>query len=206
MRVTTIISRVLAAITIAAGLMLSTPTAFAHCDTLTGPVVTDARLALQKGDVTPVLKWIRAEYEAEIRSAFGRTTAVRALGAEARDLADRYFFETVVRLHRAGEGEPYAGLKDTAPDPIIVLADQALTSGSANELTTKINGHLAKVIAERFKAAADARTRKDASVEAGRAFVEAYVNYTHYLEVVHTAIAATAAHQHDAKPPHAPRP
>ncbi len=35
--------------------------AFAHCDTLDGPVVKDARLALDKGDVTGLLKWVRKE-------------------------------------------------------------------------------------------------------------------------------------------------
>ena len=31
----------------------------AHCDTLDGPVVTTAKAALEKGDVTPLLKWVR---------------------------------------------------------------------------------------------------------------------------------------------------
>ena len=42
------------------------PFAFAHCDTLDGPVVKTARAALEKGDVTPILKWVTNEYETEI--------------------------------------------------------------------------------------------------------------------------------------------
>ena len=75
---------------------------FAHCDTLDGPVVKEAQLALEKGDVTGLLKWVRKEHEQEIRDAFARSLAVRVKGKEARELADRYFFETLVRVHRAG--------------------------------------------------------------------------------------------------------
>jgi len=92
-------------------LVASPENASAHCDTLNGPVVTAARVALQRGDVTPVLKWVKSTEEREVRDAFRRTMAVRGASAEARDLADLYFFETLVRLHRQGEGEPYTGLK-----------------------------------------------------------------------------------------------
>lgn len=79
---------------------------YAHCDTLGGPVVAVAKQALEKGDVTPVLKWVKKENEGEIRAAFKKTLTVRSKGPEARELADMYFFETLVRLHRAGEGPP----------------------------------------------------------------------------------------------------
>jgi len=75
--------------------------AFAHCDTLDGPVVAMARIALDKGDVTPLLKWVRPEEEKEIRAAFQKTLAMRAKGSEAKEFADMYFFETLVRIHRA---------------------------------------------------------------------------------------------------------
>ena len=57
--------------------------ACAHCDTLDGPVVMAARAALEKGDVTPVLKWVKKENEEEIRALFKKTLAVRSKGAEA---------------------------------------------------------------------------------------------------------------------------
>ena len=87
------------------------PFVFAHCDTLDGPVVKTARAALEKGDVTPILKWVKKENEAEIRDLFKKTLSVRSKGKEAQELADMYFLETLVRVHRAGEGEPYTGLK-----------------------------------------------------------------------------------------------
>lgn len=109
--------------------------AFAHCDTLDGPVVQTARTALEKGDVTPLLKWVQADDEKEIRTAFQKTLAVRTKGAEAKELADMYFFETLVRIHRAGEGAPYTGLKPgEAVDPAVALADRALETGSVDKL------------------------------------------------------------------------
>jgi hypothetical protein len=42
---------------LALGVWLVPRIAGAHCDTLDGPVVMTAKAALEKGDVTPVLKW-----------------------------------------------------------------------------------------------------------------------------------------------------
>jgi hypothetical protein len=194
----TVVNRLIVAIVCAGCWLLSAGVASAHCDTMAGPVVTDAKVALQKGDVTPILKWIRKDDEAEIRSAFAKTIAVRAMGPEARDLADRYFFETLVRVHRAGEGQPFTGLKDESIDPVIVMTDKALADGSAEELIAKVSNHMAAAIGEQFKKVAAAKKNKDASVEAGREYVEAYVSYTHFVEGVHAAIVSTGGHQHAA--------
>jgi hypothetical protein len=101
---------------------LLSPRAFAHCDTMDGPVVLAAKTALDHKDVTPVLKWIKKNDEAEIKAAFAKTLAVRTKGPEARELADQFFFETFVRIHRAGEGAPFTGLKPAgtplAPPPL----------------------------------------------------------------------------------------
>ena len=42
----------------------------AHCDTLDGPVVATAKAALEKGDITPVLKWVKGDDEREIKEGF----------------------------------------------------------------------------------------------------------------------------------------
>lgn len=171
--------------------------AWAHCDTVSGPVIQEANEALEKGDVTPVLKWVKKEYEAEISAAFARAIAVRKKGADVKELADRYFIETLVRLHRAGEGEPYAGIKDEPPDVIVAMADKALADGSAAQMIKEINAHTAKAIEEKFRHALESRKNKDISVEAGREYVEAYVNYMHFVEGVHHAIMSTGGHKHD---------
>src|SRR3990172_5644367 len=97
-----IISGILSLISI---LFLRLNTVFAHCDTMDGPVVVEARAALEKGEVTPALKWVKPEYEEEVKAAFAKAIQVRSKGPEAKEVADAYFLETLVRLHRSGEGE-----------------------------------------------------------------------------------------------------
>ncbi len=179
----------------AVGITLGAGPASAHCDTVNGPVVAAARLALEKGDVTPVLKWVKPAAEAEIRSAFEQTLAVRKAGPQARELADRYFFETLVRIHRAGEGAPYTGLKaaDTPVEPAVREADRALDgSASIDTLVTLVTGDVASGIRQRWQRAEEARKHANDSVEAGREYVEAYVDSVHYVENLHLAAGARA--------------
>jgi hypothetical protein len=173
------------------------PFVFAHCDTLDGPVVKTAQAALAKGDVTPILKWVTKENEADVQDLFKKTLAVRSKGNDAQELADRYFLETLVRLHRAGEGEPYTGLKPAGlVEPAVIEADKALESGSADSLVKLITDTAAKGIRERFDRAKEAKKHADHSVAAGRAFVEAYVQFTHYVERLHLDAAIQAGHHH----------
>lgn len=167
----------------------------AHCDTLDGPVVVDAKLALEKGDVTPVLKWVKPELEAQIREAFKRTMDVRTKGPEAQALADQYFFETLVRIHREGEGAPYTGLKPAGQvPPGIALADKALEKGSMEELQKTLSEHMTAGLRERFAKTVEAKKHAGESVESGREFVEAYVVFIHYVEGLVEAIHGSGAH------------
>lgn len=178
----------------------------AHCDTLEGPVVQTARAALDKGDVTPLLKWVRADSEAEIRQAFQQTLVVRAKGPEAKELADRYFFETLVRIHRAGEGAPYTGLKGgETVDHAVAMADKALESGAVDALVEVLSKAMASGIRERFAQARETRQHAEESVAAGRKFVEAYVAFTHYVEGLHGLIKGGAAHHGAAEGEKAPQ-
>jgi hypothetical protein len=175
--------------------IVSSENAFAHCDTLDGPVVQTARIALEKGDVTPLLKWVQADDEKEIRTAFQKTLAVRAKGAEAKELADMYFFETLVRIHRAGEGAPYTGLKPgEAVDPAVALADRALETASVDKLVNVLTEAMSNGIRERFQHAKETQKYADDSVTAGREFVKTYVIFTHYAEGLHATIKANADH------------
>lgn len=172
--------------TICIGIWFIPGIAGAHCDTLAGPVVMTAKIALEKGDVTPVLKWVKKEYETEIREAFKKTLIVRGKSKEAKELADMYFFETLVRLHRAGEGAPYTGLKiGEAVEPIIADADKALESGSVDNLVKLVTNAAATGIRKRFAHIKETKKHAEESVEAGRKFVEAYVEFTHYVERLH---------------------
>lgn len=190
-----------------AALTLAPLPTFAHCDTLDGPVVKAAEKALEQRDVRLVLPWVQGHDEAEIRQTFDHTLAVRQLGPQARALADRFFFETLVRVHRAGEGAPYAGLKPAGTDlgPIVPAADRALTAGDVKPLIQRLQAHLSERVQAKFK---DALTRREFApdqVAAGREYVRAYVEFVHYVEGIHAALVA-AGHAHEPGPatePHA---
>lgn len=193
----------LASVLVGAGLMFP-QTAHAHCDTMDGPVVLAAQAALKQGDVTPVLKWVKAEAEAEIKAAFTKTLAVRTMGPEARELADRFFFETLVRVHRAGEGAPFTGLKPAGSDlgAAIEEADKALESGSVERVVELVTDEAAAGIRRRFARARQMQAQAERNVEAGRAFVAAYVEFVHYVEGLHQAShGADSHHQLDLHKP-----
>jgi hypothetical protein len=173
----------------------------AHCDALDGPVVVAAKAALAKGDVNPVLAWVKAEDEAQIRAAFARTLKVGALSPEARELAEAYFFETLVRIHRAGEGAPYTGLKPAGMDfgPAISAADKALASGDMKPVFDLMHGVLKPGLEARFKEARATRSQASPDPASGRKAVAAYVDFLHYVDGVYRAAAGGGAHAEGAE-------
>jgi Family of unknown function (DUF6448) len=168
-------------------------TARAHCDTLDGPVVKTARTALETGKVNPVLAWVRPQDEAEVKAAFTRALAVRKLGREARELADTSFFETVVRVHRAGEGAPYTGLQPAGQNlgPAVPAADKAIATRSPEEAEKLLVEAVRHGLHQRFAKVA-ARAQPGEDVAAGREWVEAYVPYVHWVEGVYQAATGGA--------------
>jgi hypothetical protein len=157
--------------------------AFAHCDSLDGPVVKAGREALEKGNLDGALAWVKAGDEGEIRGAFDKARTVRGLGDAAREVADTYFLETLVRVHRSGEGESYTGLKPAGRIPAgIALADKSIASGDPEGLVKQVTQEVTEGIRTRFAAVMARKEHAGHSVEAGREFVAAYVAYIHYVE------------------------
>lgn len=171
-------------------------TASAHCDTADGPVVVEARLALEKGDVTPLLKWVKPETEGELRAAFVRARSLRSGPPEVKALADDWFLENLVRIHRAGEGAPYTGIRPsgTPIDPAVRLADKALESGEVDGLVSPLMAHATAEVKDRFEKAREAKAHAAESVAKGREFVAAYIELTHFVERLHLSITTNAAH------------
>ena len=171
---------------------------FAHCDGMDGPVVAAAKQALEAGDVNPVLIWVSKKDDAEIRSAFQKTLAVRKLNPEAKELADMYFFETLVRIHRAGEGEPYTGIKPAGRDlgPAVPAADKAIADGKLEPLYKILIDKIHEGLHEKFKEVMKKKDFKKNDVDAGREFVEAYVPFVHYVEALYDAAAKGGGHGH----------
>jgi Family of unknown function (DUF6448) len=186
-------------------LLLASSTALAHCDGMDGPVVKAARRALEARDVNLVLIWVQKKDEAEIRRAFEDTLTVRSLSSQAKDFADRYFFETLVRLHRAGEEAPYTGLKPAGRDlgPAIPAADWALQEDSAEQLKLLLADAMQRGLREHFAKALAKRKFRSDDLAAGREYVEAYVEFIHYVERVYQASTQAArGHFHESEAAH----
>lgn len=172
-------------------MFLTSIPAQAHCDTMDGPVVKAAQKALQTKNVNLVLIWVQPNDESAIRQAFRQTLAVRKLNREARNLADRYFFETLVRLHRAGEGEPFTGIEPAGTDPgvIVTSADKALRSGAVEPLLALVPATATPELRTRFKDVIAKTAYQTNDVAAGREYVKAYVSFLHFLEHLHAETA-----------------
>jgi hypothetical protein len=170
---------------------------FAHCDGMDGPVVKASQRALETENVNLVLIWVQKQDEAEIKEVFQKTLAVRKLSPAAKELAERYFFETLVRLHRAGEGAPYTGLKPAGRDlgPAIPAADKAIADGAAESLLHLLTVAVQDGVREQFKHVTAKKPFDKADVEAGRAYVNTYVAFMHYVERLY-AVAKNPAHGH----------
>ncbi|MEV4231531.1 DUF6448 family protein [Streptomyces bobili] len=164
-----------------------------HCDSLDGPVVTAARKALEGRDVDQVLPYVTEEGEPEVREAFSLAARARTHGREAQEVADRWFFETVVRLHRSGEGAPFTGLKPAGLDvgPVIPAAERALDAGSADELTGVLCGIIREQVEERHGRAMALKEHATEGVDAAREFVEASLGlqvWAHHVYKQATAV------------------
>lgn len=183
----------IAALAVIAVGFLAVRAASAHCDGLDGPAVKAAQKALQTGDVNQVLIWVQPQDEGEIKKSFEETLAVRKLGPQAQAFADRYFFETLVRVHRAGENAPYTGLKPAGRDlgPAIPATDKALETGSDEALVQLLTDEVRTGLQKHFKEAIEKKKFAPNDVAAGREYVEAYVTYLHYVEGLHEAAAKT---------------
>jgi hypothetical protein len=167
-----------------------------HCDTRDGPVVTAAKKALDTGNVNLILIWVPEEAEGEVRKAFDRAIRARKAGKDARGVADDWFFETVVRLHRAGEGAPYTGLRPAGLDegPVVPRAEKAIAKGNPEEAISFILHVVEEDLQQRFKIAME-KARYDVNdVAAGRAYVEAYIGFVVYAHHLYAWITGGGGH------------
>ncbi|MEJ8836917.1 DUF6448 family protein [Ramlibacter sp. AN1133] len=188
------LARLFGALIAAAALSWGTA-AQAHCDTLDGPVVGDARKALDSGNVNLVLGWVQPKDEAEIRSAFQKSVTVRKAGGPARELADYAFLETLVRVHRAGEGAPYTGLKPAGQiEPAVAAADKAIETGKLKPVAAMIGESVEHGLHRQFEVVLRTKKHDPNDVQAARAHVGAYVEYVHYVERLHDAARTGDSH------------
>lgn len=191
----------IAASVVIGGIVMAPVTAQAHCDTLDGPVAKAAIAALETGNVNAVLAFAPAEAETEITAVFEHARRVRGLDGDVRQLADRYFIETVVRLHRQGENAAYTGLKPAGMDfgPVIPAAEKALDSGKPEELVGLLTSAMQQQVNARFQHGMEARklppvAASHEEVAAARERVHAELGFVLYTEGLHQAIKGGAPH------------
>lgn len=196
-------SKMLIAAIAAIGLMFAAPVAQAHCDSLDGPVAKAVQKALETGNVNPVLAYAPATAEAEIRTALEKSRKVRGLGSDARALADQSFMETVIRLHRAGEGAAYTGLKPAGADygPVIPSAEHAVETGDLTRLRAVLNQEIDHALRERL---AQVRALQKASLEPttaaevphARERITAELGFVTFAETIRQAVHGRGAEHH----------
>lgn len=165
-----------------------------HCDSMDGPVVTAARRALEARDADIVLAYVPKDGEDEVRKTFDAVVGIRDEGGAVREIADLHFFETVVRVHRAGEGAPYTGLKPAGLDegPVIPVAERAIESGSPDELVELLTARVEDEVRERFARVMELKQAVNGDIEANRAYVEAMLGLQVWSHRLHRATTASA--------------
>lgn len=165
----------------------------AHCDTLDGPVVAACVKSFESGNINYTLIWVQEKDEQLIKDAFNKALNVRKLGGEAKELAEMNFFETVVRVHRSGEGAPYDGLKPAGLDlgPAIPAGDKAIDSKSIDEVQNLLINTMKERLDRHYKEVMDKKNYDVNNVKAGREYVEAYVEYIHFVERIYQSCVKT---------------
>ena len=203
MKIRTISSKMFGLMALFALALLFPQNGYSHCDSYDGPVIQDALKALEKNDVKLVYKWISEEQEAEITGLFNKTYKYKKKDKEIYQLLEKHFLETLVRLHREGEGAPYTGIKPAgSTKQIIQLTDTALFEKDLPTLLNRLNTHIGKVVQEKYEKVAALYDVKDQSPENGRAYVAAYVDYTHTVEAIHAPLEHGVSHSEGPAPVH----
>ncbi len=180
-----LISGYFIAILILVPCLLSCGIVFAQYDSVDGPIVRDAKKALETGDVNIALKWVQKKDEPEVMKVFGETMGYRKLTPKVQELADNNFFEVVIRLNRAGNGAPYEGLKPAGLiPPIVMAADKSVSTASSKDLFGMLSDAMYKKLNKKFEKVILKRNFDDDNVEAGREYVKAYADLMNYVELI----------------------
>ena len=193
----------------AAVVMLMPLTASAHCDTMEGPTVADGKKAMDNNNVNYVLKWVQPKYEKEITDKFNLSMKVKDLSPEAKQISEQYFFSELVRVHRAGEGAPFDGLKPvgTPVDEKVLAADKSIEVGNLSPLEGVLEEDKMPELKERFEKVMALKNFDANNLEAGREYIEAYVKFFKFAEGEedghHASVDSVDAHSAHVEKSHA---
>lgn len=168
-----------------------------HCDTRDGPVVKAAIKALETGNLNYVLIWIPKESEQELKGIFAKTQKARKAGKDAKEVADDWFFENAIRLHRAGEGAAYTGMKPAglSEGPVVPLAEKAIGNGNSSETIAFLLMTVEDDLNNRFRHVMEKKTYDVDDVAAGREFIEAFIGWVVYSHHLYMYVREAAGHE-----------
>ena len=174
-----------------------------HCDTRDGPVVKAAIKALETGNLNYILIWIPKESEEELKAIFAKTLRARKAGKDAKEVADDWFFENAIRLHRAGEGASYTGMKPAglSEGAVVPKAEKAIETENPDETIDFILKTVKEDLTRRFHHVMEKKTYDVNDVDAGREFIGAFIGWVVYSHHLYVSVTSAAAHgeQHGEK-------
>ncbi|MFX1470697.1 MAG: DUF6448 family protein [Promethearchaeota archaeon] len=161
-----------------------------------GPVVMAAKNALSQKNINLILPWVPEEAEEELEVMFKRTLTIREKGEESAELADHWFFENTVRLHRMGEGKGFTGLKPAGLDwgPIVPKADKAIENEDPNEVIDFIKKTIEDKLREKFQKIIDQKNYDKNDVKKARKYVHAMLDFTLFSNHLYKFIIAGKSH------------
>jgi hypothetical protein len=151
-----------------------------------GPVVSACKMALDTGNVNYALPFVPKKAEEELSLAFEKTVKARKLGVDAAEVADLWFFETAVRLHREGEGASFTGLKPAGLDwgPVVPLAEKDIENEDPTDTIEFLKRMVEEKMLEKFEAVISKKDYQSDDVDAAREYIEAMLNFvlsSHHL-------------------------
>lgn len=173
-----------------------------HCDSLDGPVVTAANNALEHEDIKLILPYVPKSAEQEVLDCYDMVMQARKHGGAARDAAYQLFYETTVRLHRAGEGEPFTGIKPAGMDhgPVVGLAEHAIRDESPAKVIDFLKAMVEDEVNKRFAEVMDKKHQPGLdNTDTMREYVSAMLGFQVYSHKVYKQAkkGLSELHAHD---------
>jgi hypothetical protein len=152
--------------------------------------------ALETGNPAYLLIWVPEESERELRQVFERVIDARRAGGAAQEVADDLLFETAVRLHRAGEGAPYTGLKPAGLDegPVVPRAEQAIATGDPSDVIRFITDMIREDLEHRFHRLQETKKYDPDDIPAGRKYIHAYIGFVVHSHHLYDYLKAGGRH------------
>jgi hypothetical protein len=99
------------------------------------------------------------------------------------------------------DGQVYGKLKPAGSitDPALLAAEAAMAGGNVDRLARYIADQAEQGIRQRFAAAVEARRQAGESVELGRKYIRAYMEFVHYVDRLHRDARSAAIPPEGAK-------